>query len=426
MKAALQGEDHAQCAIGDHYNEGLSVTKDDKKAFEWYMKAAEQGNAHAQNWVGFFYAEGRGVQQDYNQAIQWYSKAMEQNYAYAYNNMAYLYMQGKGVPKDEKKAFELLDKAIELEPERLDFYDSKGEFYAMMGNKQEALKIWDYIMSKDPNFKNENTRLAQYVQKAQSADVDMNIPIVNTKNESTFAIVIANENYLRESSVPYALNDGRTMTEYCKRTLGLPETNIHLVENATLNDIKYHINWLKQVIDVYGQDTKVIFYYAGHGIPDEAQQTAYLLPVDGYGSDVSTGYSLQELYNTLGEMPSQSIMVFLDACFSGAKRDGGMLASARGIAIKVKPNKPSGNMIVFSASQGDETAYPFEEQQHGMFTYFLLKKLQETKGEVSIGDLSQYVTDQVRKRTILNGKLQSPIITPSPMINTDWEEWKLK
>ena len=83
-------------------------------------------------------------------------------------------------------------------------------------------------------------------------------------------------------------------------------------------------------------------------------------------------------------------------------------------------------MIVFSASQGDETAYPFEEQQHGMFTYFLLKKLQETKGEVSIGDLSQYVTDQVRTRTILNGKLQSPIITPSPMINTDWEEWKLK
>ena len=426
MKAAQQGLSEAQRTVGLFYEKGIAVTKDEKKAFEWMLKAAKQGNASAQDAIGSFYVNGCGVRQNYDQAIYWFNEAMKQNYAYSYNNMAYLYIQGKGIQEDKKKAFELLEKAIELDPYNLAFYESKGVFYAMTGNKESALEMWNFIVNKDPNIESKNSRLLQYIRMMQAADVDTNIPIANYKNESTFAIVIANENYLRESKVPYALNDGQVLAKYCQQTLGLPESNIRLVKDATLNDIKYHINWLRQVIDVYGKDTKVIFYYAGHGIPDEAQQTAYLLPVDGYGSDVSTGYSLQELYNTLGEMPSQSIMVFLDACFSGAKRDGGMLASARGIAIKVKPNKPSGNMIVFSASQGDETAYPFEEQQHGMFTYFLLKKLQETKGEVSIGDLSQYVTDQVRKRTILNGKLQSPIITPSPMINTDWEEWKLK
>ena len=28
--------------------------------------------------------------------------------------------------------------------------------------------------------------------------------------------------------------------------------------------------------------------YAGHGIPDEQNKSAYLLPIDGYGSDVTT------------------------------------------------------------------------------------------------------------------------------------------
>ena len=54
-----------------------------------------------------------------------------------------------------------------------------------------------------------------------------------------------------------------------------------------------------------------------------------------------------------------------------------MLASARGVAIKVKQTIPVGNMVVFTAAQGDETAYPYKEEEHGLFTYYLLKKLQE-------------------------------------------------
>lgn len=41
------------------------------------------------------------------------------------------------------------------------------------------------------------------------------------------------------------MNDGKTFTEYCKKTLGIPIDNIHYAENATLNDIKYHLAWLK-------------------------------------------------------------------------------------------------------------------------------------------------------------------------------------
>lgn len=259
------------------------------------------------------------------------------------------------------------------------------------------------------------------------SDIDTNLPISNEKQDNTFAVIIANENYQKEAQVPFATNDGRTFAEYCKKTMGIPDNNIHIATDATLNNMKYEINWLKQVIEAYNGNARVIFYYAGHGIPDESAKTAYLLPVDGFGNDVSTGYKLDDLYSTLGNLPSKSVTVFLDACFSGANRSGEMLASARGVAIKAKNSAPVGNMVVFSAAQGDETAYPNNEQQHGMFTYYLLKKIKETAGNVTYKELGDYVTDNVRKQSIVvNGKSQTPTIVPSTTIGSTWETWKLK
>ena len=256
--------------------------------------------------------------------------------------------------------------------------------------------------------------------------VDENIPETNVKNSNTFALIIANENYQSVASVPYALNDGKIFREYCLKTLGIPEKQIKYVPNATGNQIKAHINWLQTLAEVF-TDPHIIFYYAGHGIPDESSRTAYLLPIDGTGSDVTTGYKLDDLYAVLGKMPAENVTVFMDACFSGSKREEGMLALARGVAIKAKSGMPQGNMVVFSAAQGDETAYPNNEEKHGMFTYFLLKKLQDTKGDVTLQELGEYITRNVSQQSILlNGKSQTPCVTPSASLDASWREWKLK
>lgn len=269
--------------------------------------------------------------------------------------------------------------------------------------------------------------IKSYKKTLGVSDVDADIPVSNTKQDNTFAVIIANEDYQQVAQVPFAVNDGRMFAEYCRKALGISDNNIHFVDNATLNNMKFHINWLKKVIEAYNGNARVIFYYAGHGIPDEAQKTAYLLPVDGYGTDVSTGYKLDDLYSTLGNLPSKSVTIFMDACFSGANRNGEMLASARGVAIKAKSSAPVGNMVVFSAAQGDETAYPNNEQQHGMFTYYLLKKIKETAGNVTYKELGDYVTDNVRKQSIVvNGKSQTPTVVPSATVGGAWETWKLK
>ena len=124
-------------------------------------------------------------------------------------------------------------------------------------------------------------------------------------------------------------------------------------------------------------------------------------------------------------MPSQSITIFLDACFSGSTRSNGMLASARGVAIKAKASVPQGKMVVFSAAQGDETAYPYKEKEHGLFTYYLLKKLQESKGNCTLGELGRYIEENVTRRSIvINNKSQTPIVCPSPAVRDTWQSMK--
>lgn len=270
----------------------------------------------------------------------------------------------------------------------------------------------------------------QNITKSKTAvvksSVDTDIPESKAHNPNTFVVIFANEDYKNVAAVPYAKNDGTIFQKYCQKTLGIPHTNIHYVENASYNDIRLELAWLKNVCEKYEGDASVIVYYAGHGIPDASDKSSYLLPVDGDGRYVATGYKLDELYQKLGDMPTKSIVVLLDACFSGANRDGKMLASERGVALKSRPGQPQGNMIVFSAAKSDETALPNNDERHGMFTYYLLKKLQETKGDVTLQDLSDYVIREVGRTSAVLNKPQTPSITPAVAVSDEWKSWKLK
>ena len=127
--------------------------------------------------------------------------------------------------------------------------------------------------------------LASYLK----SDVDLNIPVSKVKQEKTFAVIIANENYQEEVNVEFALNDGMAFREYCIKLLGIPESNLHVRKDATLNNMLAEINWMQNIAKAYGAEARFIFYYAGHGMPDESNGTSYLLPVDGKSNILATG-----------------------------------------------------------------------------------------------------------------------------------------
>ena len=190
-----------------------------------------------------------------------------------------------------------------------------------------------------------------------NADVDVNIPKNSQLRQNTFAVIITNEHYDQVAPVPYAQRDGEVFAAYCRNTLGIPQQNIRSYADATYGKMLSAIKDIQGIAYAYGGDINVIFYYAGHGVPSESTKDAYLLPVDADGKQMDVCYSIGKLYKDLCSLNAKSVVVFMDACFSGSLRGDGMLASARGVKLRAKADAPQGNMVVFSAAQGDETAY---------------------------------------------------------------------
>lgn len=247
----------------------------------------------------------------------------------------------------------------------------------------------------------------------RKSDVDLLIPEgLKTRND-TYALVIGNQNYRFVPEVPFAINDALTFVQYCKTTLGIPSENIHYCEDATKHMIlELELeDWLKK--DVPDKENKkLIVYYAGHGVPDiNDNNKAYLLPTDVYGTKAYLGISLDDFYSKIGKMGFKVVTIFLDACFSGVNRNNEGLAGERAVEIEAQESRPTeGNLIVFSAAHGNETAQGFQEQGHGLFTYYLLKELKDSRGEISYGKLAQNLKKNVStKAPFLNlRKKQTP------------------
>lgn len=286
------------------------------------------------------------------------------------------------------------------------------------------------IISKEDN----SSSIQEPVKEMSFAksDVDIDIPITNYKSNYRFALIIGNEDYSKyqtgltnEVNVDYAINDAEVFSTYCINILGVPEDNIFLLKNAISTEIKREINKISKMMMYTRGKAEVIFYYAGHGIPNEKTKEAYIVPVDVSSQNIEDGVKLSWIYSKLTEYDSKFVLVFLDACFTGGARNQGLFA-ARGVKIKPKENIITGNCVSFTSSSDIQSSLPYKEKKHGMFTYFLLKKIKESKGDLTLGELSDYLYENVALNSLrINSKEQTPKTLVSPSIKVDWKDVKL-
>ena len=260
--------------------------------------------------------------------------------------------------------------------------------------------------------------------------VDKNIP-ENKKVTNRFALVIGNEDYksfqrtlTEEQNVDYAENDATVFKQYCLRTLGVKEENMHFILNATAGQMSQEIDLISKILSKLGDQAELIVYYAGHGYSDEVTKVPYLIPVDVSVANLSNGVKLSDIYSKLSNTNASKISIFLDACFTGGGRNLGLLAS-RGVRVRPKKGSLSGNLIVFSASSGEQSSLPYYEEGHGIFTYYLLKKLQESQGDLNFGDLSDYLTEKVSYESLIKNRVeQHPTVNFSQKVAEEWRKWK--
>jgi len=268
-------------------------------------------------------------------------------------------------------------------------------------------------------------------QRSKRVRVDQEIPETARQKSNTYALIIGNEDYRTyqpgldfEANVHFAANDARIFREYCIKTLGIPARNITHLTNATLAQMSTAIDRLVKLAEVGEGQAELVVYYAGHGFPDQKTKEAYLMPVDVSGANVEIAIKLRDLYAQLAKHPTQKVTVILDACFSGAGRGAGLLAS-RGVRIRPKNELVQGNMVVFTSSSGEESSGPYYDKQHGLFTYFLLEKLNTSKGNLTYGELAEFFKSTIPRESILiNNQRQNPSIIVGKAVEEEWKEWK--
>lgn len=260
-----------------------------------------------------------------------------------------------------------------------------------------------------------------------TSEVDSLIPYGAKTRYETYVLIIGNQNYRFASDVPYAIHDARVFADYCKKTLGIPAVNIHITEDATKQMILEEelADWIGMIPN--REDKRLIVYYAGHGVPDiKNKNKAYLLPCDVRGTSPQRGIALDDFYSQLGDLAFNRVSVFLDACFSGVNRNNeGVAEGLRDVEIEAEEATfGGGNVIVFSAAQGNETAQGYPAQGHGLFTYYLLKGLRSSAGDMKYGELSDWIQRNVSQQAqmLKMRKRQTPVTNASPDMSETWRD----
>ncbi|QDG77607.1 tetratricopeptide repeat protein [Labrenzia sp. PHM005] len=112
---ANSGHIGAQTHLGTLYEHGRVVSKDDKKAYDWYRKAAGNGGIVAQHKLARLYEDGIGVDQDLRAARLWYTNSalaaeaegLKRAASFSQYRLALLFLTDKGGEKNVPRAYAL-------------------------------------------------------------------------------------------------------------------------------------------------------------------------------------------------------------------------------------------------------------------------------------------------------------------------------
>ncbi len=312
-------------------------------------------------------------------------------------------------------------------PIKLHFHDK----YNLYSEKKSVFLDLNQPVAKRNPYEIEDK--LQFQPEMYLADVDTGIPLDTLKFNERYALIIGNEDYSKhqplltnESNVIYAKNDAVVFRKYAISVLGVPASNTFLLINATYAEMKQEIERVCKIIEKTGNNAELIFYYAGHGFPDENTKAPYLIPVDVSAANLHSAIKLSDVYKRLSETNAKMVTVFIDACFTGGGRESGLLA-ARAFIMEPKYDMLEGNLVVFNSSSGTQSSLPYHEKKHGIYTYFLLKKLKETNGYINYGELSEYLDKKVSIESLrINSKEQDPKVNISATIKDNWENQVFK
>ena len=236
---------------------------------------------------------------------------------------------------------------------------------------------------------------------------------IKKRSQHTIPVIIGNRNY--SEGVPlvhYAHYDAKAMRDFALTALGVEKSDLIYKEDATKGTMEGIFRSTLPHRVVPGK-TDVLVYFSGHGL--SANNDAKLLPIDSRPETAAiTGYSRQQMLEQLTALNARSVTVILDACYTGTSKEGHALLEGKPIFHAPKMVEVPDNILLITASTGNQIAWMDDKQGHSLLTYHLLKGLQgeaDTNQDkvVQSNEIQQYLEKEVNRHArVLHEQDQQP------------------
>ncbi|HEY9833849.1 MAG TPA: caspase family protein [Stenomitos sp.] len=256
-----------------------------------------------------------------------------------------------------------------------------------------------------------------------------------TNFDRNLAVVIGIDRYKSESiqNLRTPVSDARALADLLETEYGYePENVVRLFDDAaTLTGLQTLLddtlpNQLKPT-----KGDRLIFYFAGHGIPRNGQDgpEGYLVPQDADSQKQDSFLPMSKVYEALSKLECHHLLVILDCCFAGTFRWAGrremilILETVRREHYDRFIRYPAWQVMTSAAhdqealdvaklAQDKRGAVADEKQElHSPFALALLEGLRENKadliqdGVITAHELYLYLEQQVSQ---LSGERQRP------------------
>ncbi len=247
----------------------------------------------------------------------------------------------------------------------------------------------------------------------------------------SWALVIGVSQYEADeiADLKYAAADARALADLLRDPQrGGYETVVLLSDDQTdpalrptvpniIGQLQYAKNYLR------GMD-RVMVSFSGHGGTIAGQQC--LLASDtrwvGEGPLANDLIRLADVTAMLDAVGARQSVVVMDACRNELMKEGKSADAADGVSAEFEAElggmaRGEGRAVIASAQRGQKS-YEWEEQTHGVFTYYLLQAISgeaddDSDGAVTLSEANGYLASAMQQWSAEHAKQQSPAIMQS-------------
>jgi len=285
------------------------------------------------------------------------------------------------------------------------------------GTIEYKFKLVDEVTRKDLEKIPANQTRSIATTESVSEESILRPELLPQSNEQdAIAIIIGIENYKRAPKADFAKNDAKLFYRYAVRRLGIPANRIKLLLDSEADQagiIKAVRNWLP--LHINEGKTKVFLFYSGHGLPSKDGKDLYFLP---HETDMDlieeTGINQKTVLNSIDRSKPQSVIFFVDSCFSGISKKGeSLIPGARPVTLFSNSFHAPAGFTALTASGPQQISSASQELRHGIFSYHLMKGMEgyadrNNDGEITSGELAEYVSINVKRGAMEINRLQEP------------------